>query len=127
MNPGVTEEASKQVGTFMEIMRSQPLSLALVVMNFALVTFLFYSNAQTLSQRKEALDQIVQWQRATDTLMANCVSKDVLEIVVNALERDREIYRRLLPPLPQQPPQLPDTPTPKPQSIEYNPPFSMPP
>ena len=30
MNPGVAEEVSKQVGGFMDIMRAQPLSLALV-------------------------------------------------------------------------------------------------
>ena len=30
MNPGITEEVGKQVGGFMDIMRSQPLSLALV-------------------------------------------------------------------------------------------------
>jgi hypothetical protein len=115
MNPGVTEEVSKQVGGFMDIMRSQPLSLALVMMNVLLVVFLFYSNSQVLTQRQGALDQIVQWQRATDQLMANCVSKDVLEMVVNALERDRELYRRLLPLTPQ--PDAP-TPTPKPQSDE---------
>ena len=35
MNAGITEEVGKQVGGFMDIMRSQPLSLALVVMNVA--------------------------------------------------------------------------------------------
>ena len=97
MNPGVTEEVSKQVGGFMEIMRMQPLSLALVVMNFALVVFLFYSNNQVLSQRQAAIDQIIKWQQQTDALMANCVSKEVVQIVVDALERDRELYRKMLP------------------------------
>ena len=46
MTPGITEEVGRQVGGFMDIMRSQPLSLALVVMNVLLVAFLFYSDSQ---------------------------------------------------------------------------------
>jgi hypothetical protein len=105
MNPVIPEEVSKQVGGFMEIMKMQPLSLALVVMNFALVAFLFYSNSQILEQRKSALDQIVGWQTATDKLMASCVSIEVMKLVVDALERDRSLYRQMLPthPTPEQP------------------------
>ena len=118
MNPGITEEVSKNVGGFMEIMKMQPLSLALVVMNFALVAFLFYSNSQVLTQRKDALDQIVAWQRATDSLMASCVSIDVMKLVVDALERDRSLYRQMLPhqaPAPAPAPE-PTLPAPQPQS-----------
>jgi len=109
----IHEEVSKQVGSFMDIMRSQPLSLALVIMNFALVVFLFYSNSQTLTQRQSALTQIVEWQQRTDNLMASCVSIDVMKLVVDALERDRELYRRQLPGQPPVP--LPE-PKPEPQS-----------
>ncbi len=98
MNPGVTEEVGKVTNTFMDILRGQPLSLALVAMNVLLVVFLFYSNNQVLKQREAALNQIVGWQRQTDTLMANCVSKDVVQVIVNALERDRELYRQMLKP-----------------------------
>ena len=31
-----------------------------------------------------------------------CVSKDVTQLIITALERDRELYRQLLPPLFQQ-------------------------
>jgi hypothetical protein len=106
MNPGVTEEVGKATNTFMDILRGQPLSLALVAMNMLLIVFLFYSNAQTLKQRKDAVDQIVGWQRETDTLMANCVSKEVVEVVVKALERDRELYRQMLPRPPDEQPKL---------------------
>ena len=97
MNAAIHEEVGKQVGGFMDIMKSQPLSLALVVMNFMLCAFLFYSNSQVLTQRKEALDQIVAWQRATDQVMASCVSIEVMRLVVDALERDRQLYRQMLP------------------------------
>jgi len=124
MNPGgITEEVGKATGTFMEIMKMQPLSLALVVMNFALVVFLFYSNSQTLAQRQMAVDQIIKWQQQTDSLMANCVSKEVVEIVVNALERDRELYRQMLP---RPPSELPKLQSDEPQPINHAP-FVMPP
>jgi hypothetical protein len=87
VNP-IAEEVSKQVGGFMDIMRSQPLSLALVLMNVGLIVFLFYSQSQTLTQRQHALDQIVQWQRDTDRLMAGCISKEALELVLNAVLRN---------------------------------------
>ena len=90
MSPGVTEEVSKQVGGFMEIMKMQPLSLALVVMNFLLVAFLFYSNSQVLTQRQNALDQIVKWQQGTDNLMASCVSHDVTKMMLDNMQRITE-------------------------------------
>jgi hypothetical protein len=99
MNPAIHEEVSKQVGGFFKIMEMQPLSLALVVMNFALVAFLFYSNSQVLTQRQNALDQIVRWQSNSDQMMASCVSIEVMKLVVDALERDRSLYRQMLPPL----------------------------
>ena len=103
MTAGITEEVGKQVGGFMDIMRSQPLSLALVMMNVLLVAFLFYSNSQVLTQRRQALDQIVAWQRGTDKLMASCVSIEVMKLVVDALERDRSLYRQMLPHTPAPP------------------------
>ena len=90
MSPGVTEEVSEQVGGFMEIMKMQPLSLALVVMNFLLVAFLFYSNSQVLTQRQNALDQIVKWQQGTDNLMASCVSHDVTKMMLDNMQRITE-------------------------------------
>ena len=126
MNPGVTEEAGRAAHTFMDILRGQPLSLALVAMNVLLVVFLFYSNSQTLTQRQRALDQIVAWQQQTDTLMANCVSKEVVEIVVQALERDRELYRQMLPRAPEVP-KLQSDEAPQHITLPVPAPFVMPP
>ena len=47
--------------------------------------------------RRQAVDQIVAWQRGTDKLMASCVSIEVMKLVVDALERDRSLYRQMLP------------------------------
>jgi len=116
MNPAIHEEVGKQVGGFMDIMRTQPLSLALVVMNFLVVAYLFYSGAQQLSQRKEMAEMIVQWSKETDKILGNCVSIDVMKLVVDALERDRSLYRQLLPHAPPAPPDPVPLPQPKPQS-----------
>lgn len=118
MNPGIAEEVSKQVGGFMDILRGQPLSLALVAMNVLLIVFLFYSQSQTLTQRQVALDQIVAWQRQTDTLMAGCISKDALELVLNAVLRSVS---------PSMPVPVPVPNGPKLQSDDTSPPFHMPP
>jgi hypothetical protein len=103
MNAGVTEEVGKAAHTFMDVMREQPLSLALVVMNLLLLGFLWYSNSVQLSQRKDTVELIVKWQQDSDRLLSNCVSKEIMEIVVNALDRDRELYRQLLPRPPEAP------------------------
>lgn len=84
------EEAGKQVGVFMRIMEGQPLSLALVLMNLVLMALLFYASSQTLAQRKDIAQMIVTWQQATDNLMASCVSKDIMALVLDALARARE-------------------------------------
>lgn len=125
MNPGITEEVGQTARSIVGVMKESPLSLALVVMNFALVVFLFYSNSQTLSQRQSALNQIVEWQQRTDILMASCVSIEVMKLVVDALERDRSLYRQLLPQTPGQPnPPLPIPPPtqPDPKSLFAPPP-----
>ena len=89
-------EAGKTARSFMDALKEQPLSLALVVMNFALVAYLFYSGSSITEQRNETTRMIVAWQKETDTLMANCVSKDVLDTIVGALERQLAEMRREL-------------------------------
>lgn len=127
MNPGVTEEVSKQVGGFMDIMRSQPLSLALVIMNFLIVAYLFYAGAQQLEQRAAAMQMIVDWSKETDKILGSCVSIETMKLVVDALERDRELYRRLLPGPGSVPTPPLETPRPQPQSNRAGlPPLSIP-
>jgi hypothetical protein len=87
------------VKNFMEIMAGQPLSLALVVINFLLLWFLFKQNNQFTKARSETAQLIVTWQKESQAIMADCVSKEVMEMVLKSLERDRETYRAMLPTL----------------------------
>jgi hypothetical protein len=84
------EEAGKTARSFVDALKDQPLSLALVAMNAALIALLFYSNNQTLAQRQNAMDQIVSWQRDTDKLMANCVSQEVNKVMLDNMQRITE-------------------------------------
>lgn len=83
--------------TFMKIMDSQPLSLALCVMNLLLLAYCYKITNQFSTARSEMSKMIIDWQKESQEIMANCVSKENLQTVVGALERDRELYRALLP------------------------------
>jgi len=77
----------KQIGNFIGTMADQPLSLALVVMNFVLLGYLFYSGSSAMTQRAETATMIVKWQEATDKLMASCVSADIMKLVLDAVQQ----------------------------------------
>ena len=83
--------------TFMQIMTGQPLSLALVVVDLLLLVFLFKTANTHDKARRETMALVVQWQKESQVLMANAVSKEVMEMILGALERDRETYRAMLP------------------------------
>lgn len=84
---GVTEEVGKAAGSFMDTMKNQPLSLALVVMNLALIALLWYGGSTTALQRKETVDLIVKWQSETDKLMASCVSAEVTRLMLDNMQK----------------------------------------
>lgn len=87
MNPGVSEEVGKTARGIVQVMESQPLSLALVLMNVLLVAYLFYSGSQMLSQRQEASKMIMDWSSRTDVLLGNCVSLEVTKLVLDNMQR----------------------------------------
>jgi len=62
-------EAGKAVGGFFDVMRGNPLSLALVVMNFALLAYIFYTGGN-------ALDQVYRANAEAQKLLAKCVDLD---------------------------------------------------
>jgi hypothetical protein len=99
--------------TFMRIMSDQPLSLALVVVVLLLLYMMNKQFNAFSKARSEASAMIVTWQKETQQIMADAVSKEVMQMVLNALERDRETYRAMLPTFqdaPEKPPQTSDEP-----------------
>jgi hypothetical protein len=83
--------------TFMQVLSGQPLSLALCVMNLLLLWYCFKLTGSQTKARSEALAIIVQSQKESQEIMAGCISAEVLDKILNALERDRETYRAMLP------------------------------
>lgn len=76
MNPGVGEEVGKAAGTFMQIMKDQPLSLALAVMNMLLLGLFFYVIQTATGVRQKEMDRIFEAQSETNKLLFNCVPSD---------------------------------------------------
>jgi hypothetical protein len=75
MNPGPVEEAGKVTETFMDIMKGQPLALALVVMNVMLMVLLYFDATINRDLRRAELEQ----QKNVSELLANCVPVDALK------------------------------------------------
>lgn len=73
MNPGPVEEAGKLAGTFMDSLKQQPLSLALVVMNVALLGIFFYVINVNAKQREREVALIYADQKEIRNLLAKCV------------------------------------------------------
>jgi len=103
--------------SFFDALKDQPLSIALVVMNFLLVAYLFYSGSTQLEQRQETASQIINWQKDVGQILGNCVSIEVTKMMLEsthkitdtmlafeqaeinrmqrALDREREVNMRL--------------------------------
>jgi hypothetical protein len=69
MSPGPVEEAGKVAGGFLDTFRAQPLVLALIVMNAALLIFIFYSESRAAEGRRIAFNSFMQ----VSQLLAHCV------------------------------------------------------
>jgi hypothetical protein len=73
MNPGAMEEGAKAAGTFMNIMKEQPLSLALSVMNIALIVMIWWITSRQTELRNHDLELYFTHQRETAALLARCI------------------------------------------------------
>jgi hypothetical protein len=83
MNPGVVEEGVKAAGGvatgIVDSMRSQPLAIAMVLMNLALLTFLFYYLSRITARTETTVASLFQ---AQDKLYAQwaIIVKDTNEL-----------------------------------------------
>lgn len=139
MNPGPSEELGETARSVVGVLRESPLSLALVLMNAALIAYLFYSGSSILEQRTAISKMIVDQQRELQPLLAGCVSQEVIKSILDnnqritetmltaeqreiqrmqlVIDREREFNRSLLPVLRGAPiPTAPDPAVSNPQS-----------
>lgn len=73
MNPGPVEEVGKATGVFMNIMRDQPLSLALVIMNIALLVIFWIILDKISEFREREMKLIFDEHKEVRELLAKCV------------------------------------------------------
>jgi len=76
------EEGGRALNAFIESLKAQPLSLALVAMNCALLAFLFWSARETQTARTKFLLENQQ-------ILASCIHVGQLETLMKAT-RDRD-------------------------------------
>jgi CHASE3 domain sensor protein len=69
----VGDGAVKAANTFMDSLREQPLSLALVVMNFALLGFVYMQSNQFNNQRADNVKLFTDVQREVQKLLSECI------------------------------------------------------
>jgi uncharacterized membrane protein (UPF0182 family) len=79
MNPGAAEEAGKAANTFMDIMRAQPLSLALVIMNVMLLALFYFFAVAARDTRRMEFQQLVEQQKETAQLLFKCIPAENLK------------------------------------------------
>jgi hypothetical protein len=69
----VVGEVGKAASGFMAVMQGQPLALSLVVMNFALIGFVYFQSSQFNTQRKDNIALFIQIQKEVQTLLSQCI------------------------------------------------------
>ena len=80
MNPGAVEEIGKTARGVVRILDSQPMAVAMIVSNFILLGYLFYSGIENNKMwernnehRVEIGKLIIQAHHETELLLARCV------------------------------------------------------
>lgn len=73
MNPGPLEESAKAVVGIVESLKSQPLSLALVIMNVCLLAFLWYGIRYSYDLRNQEFKLIFEANKEIQILLSRCV------------------------------------------------------
>jgi hypothetical protein len=73
MNPGPVEEVGKVAGGVIDAMKSQPLALALVIMNCALLGLFFYVTSTIAKQREREVALMYADQKEIRELVSRCM------------------------------------------------------
>jgi hypothetical protein len=86
----VSKEVGETTRSFFGVMGSNPLSLSLVVVVFALSFMLYFSSAATLEQRSVMAKMIIQWQQEQQVILGGCVSADVSKNMMDNMQKITE-------------------------------------
>jgi hypothetical protein len=73
VNPGIGEEAGQTARTFIDALKAQPATLALIVANIAMLVFMFYALAKAAEFRDGMLKGQFEYQKYVTDLLSKCV------------------------------------------------------
>jgi membrane-anchored glycerophosphoryl diester phosphodiesterase (GDPDase) len=65
--------ATKAAGGFFKVLQNEPLSLALCVMNFSLIGFVYFQSSQFNTQRADNVKLFTDVQREVQKLLSECI------------------------------------------------------
>jgi hypothetical protein len=68
----VQEEVTRAASSFIDALKGQPLSLALVVMNLLLLGYLYYEGVNAHDERKAEMSMLYENRKFVGELLANC-------------------------------------------------------
>lgn len=71
------EGGAQLAGSVVDSLKSQPLSLALVVMNVALLVFFYFILSTVSGQREREINQLHQEQKEVRELLAKCAVRAI--------------------------------------------------
>lgn len=70
---GLTEEGARVATGIIDSLKTQPATLAMIVISFGLLGYTFYEGHYFNTARQEMLKQFLEQQRETQQLLARCV------------------------------------------------------
>jgi hypothetical protein len=71
-SPGAAEEGVKVAGSIVDALKTNPALLALIVLSFGMLGFTFYEAQLFSAQRGDLLKVMIEQQRETSVLLAQC-------------------------------------------------------
>jgi len=76
LNPGISEETGQTVRSFIDAMKQQPATLALIIANTAMLIFIFYALSKGAEFRDTMIKSQFEYQKHVTELLAKCVVPD---------------------------------------------------
>lgn len=80
MNPGAVEEVGKATGSFIDALKREPLSLALVAMNLSLLGFFWLILNAVAAQREREINLLYEDKKEVRELIAKCIVPERTEL-----------------------------------------------
>lgn len=73
MNPGVAEEVGGTARSFIDALKGNPATLALVVANVSMLVFMFYALSKGAEFRDSMIKNQFEYQHKVSELLAKCI------------------------------------------------------